>query len=346
MDIGVIGAGRMGQLHIKNLLAHDDIQNIYVFDPYVDEKFLDDKSITVVDNISDLMQSPLHAIMITSPSHLHTDQIRLAASFGKHIFCEKPLGLELTDIEDAIDHCAKANVILQIGFNRRFDTHFHELKNRINDVVGVPHVIKITSRDPECPSRSYLKTSGGIFFDMCIHDLDMARYMAGSEVIEVYSQGSCLIDASLSLLGEIDTAVIQLKFANNAMAVIDNSRRAVYGYDQRIEVYSNKGTLKADNVLSNQVTLFNDKGIKHARLRNFFSDRYAYSYQKQLAAFIHSVKHGLPAEVTGFDGLQAVRLAFAAARSYEEKNRIRLNDKSKKKTNRLKRKKKPERTHV
>lgn len=326
MKVGVIGTGRMGQLYITNLLNHHAIEAVWVFDPLLDRQWASELGCHVAKTESDFFHATIDAVIICSPSKYHTYHIECAASAQKAMLCEKPIGLSVPEIEKAIMVCKKNNVLLQVGFNRRFDKGILSLKEKMPLCVGDPHVIKITSRDPQLPPESYREKSGHLFMDMSIHDFDMVRFIAESEVTELYAQGSCLIDKSMALNDDIDTALIQLRFVNGAIAVIDNSRQARYGYDQRVEVFSNKGILKTNNEYKDEVQCFNRKGLARSPLKSFFIERYNDSYERQLDSFITSVQHQKHAAVSGFDGLQAVKLALAAIKSLKEKKVISMID--------------------
>jgi myo-inositol 2-dehydrogenase/D-chiro-inositol 1-dehydrogenase len=319
MDMGVIGTGRMGQLHVSLMLAHPLINRVWVFDPFIDKKWVKTVDVNVASSVGKLIEKSSDGVFIASPSEQHLTHVQEAAKAKRAVFCEKPIGFNADEIKACLSFCAKQNVILQLGFNRRFDPSIMALKHNIEKHVGMPQVIKITSRDPFLPARDYLEKSGGLFNDMMIHDFDMARFLSGSEVIEVFSHGSCLIDKSLENINDIDTALVQLRFKNGALGVIDNSRKAVYGYDQRVEVFSNKGTLKVGNPLKEAVEHVHTEGKTQSRLPTFFLDRYRHSYKAQLDAFIESVLNKKSPGVTGFDGLQALCLAEAAKKSLDEK---------------------------
>src|SRR5512135_129651 len=271
LNVGVLGAGRIGRVHAENLayripearvvaiadvileaaqkLGGDlGIQNVYA-DP---RAILDDKAID--------------AVIICSSTDTHAQLMEDAAAAGKHIFCEKPIALDLAKIDHALDAVEKAGVKLMVGFNRRFDPSFQRVRELVSSgVLGDPHILRITSRDPAPPPISYVKVSGGIFLDMTIHDFDMARYLMGSEVEEVYAAANVLVDPEIGKAGDVDTAVITMRFANGALGVIDNSRQAVYGYDQRVEVFGSKGVATAQNKTPDSVVQADTAGV-HAAL--------------------------------------------------------------------------------
>ena len=325
MNIGLIGAGRIGQTHVANIHGFLDGYRItHAYDPYVDQKWLVDNNIKKVDSLEELLQTDVECVLVCSPSPQHVPQIIAAAKAKKHIFCEKPIGLDLDEIEEAINIAQQQGVVLQVGFNRRFDPTFAKVKKDVEDKVGTPHIVRVTSRDPECPPESYVEKSGGIFLDMTIHDFDMVRFLAGSEVTEIFATGSCLINEGFAKYGDIDTAIVQLRFANGAIGFIDNSRQAVYGYDQRVEVFSNKACIKAENQSKNNIKTYSKDAISDLPLKNFFLDRYEDAFIDQFKAFFDSIENGAPVAVSGFDGLQAVKIAKAAQKSYETKSPVRL----------------------
>ena len=325
MDIGLIGTGRIGQVHTFNI--HNYLKGYIIthaFDPFANEQWLTENDIIAVNTVEELLDQDIDCVLICSPSPEHTTQIIAAANRKKHIFCEKPIGLDIEEIKSAIKTVEQENVILQVGFNRRFDPTFAQLQSKIKEKVGIPHIVRITSRDPEAPPEAYIAKSGGIFLDMSIHDFDMARFLASSEVVEVFATGSCLVNSAFAKYNDIDTAMIQLKFANGALGVIDNSRQAVYGYDQRVEVFSNNACLKAKNQTEDNVQHYGRDYLSSSTLKNFFLERYKEAYINQFKTFFNSINNKGPSVVSGFDGLQAVKIAIAAKKSFETKSPVKL----------------------
>jgi myo-inositol 2-dehydrogenase/D-chiro-inositol 1-dehydrogenase len=267
------------------------------------------------------------AIVICSSTDTHLQIIEQAAAAGKHIFCEKPIAPELKAIDRVLAEVEKAGVILQVGFNRRFDPSFRRAQELVSQgAIGRPHILRITSRDPEPPPLDYIKISGGIFLDMTIHDFDMARYMTGEEVEEIYATGSVLLNPHIGEAGDVDTAVITLGFHSGAIGVIDNSRRAVYGYDQRLEVFGEKGSVVVDNPKLNTAVVYDAQGDHTSPLLHFFLERYADSYIAEVEAFIKCIREGKESPVTGLDGKISIVMAYAAKRSYEEHRPVRLTE--------------------
>jgi myo-inositol 2-dehydrogenase/D-chiro-inositol 1-dehydrogenase len=267
------------------------------------------------------------AVLIASSTDTHAPFIVDAAKAGKHIFCEKPIAAKLDKIDEALATVTGAGVKLQIGFNRRFDASFQRIKQAIESgEIGTPHLMHIISRDPSPPPIEYIKVSGGIFFDMTIHDFDMARFLLG-DVEEIYAAGGVMVDPAIGLAGDIDTTVITLKFANGAIGTIDNSRKAVYGYDQRVEVFGSKGSAQNTNLYPDTVTLSTGDAVRRGSLPlNFFLERYTPSYITELQAFVDCVLDDTPVPVTGHDGRVPVVMAMAAKKSYEENRPVKLSE--------------------
>ena len=279
------------------------------------------------DHRAILEDDRIEAVVICSSTDSHAQMIEAAAVAGKHIFCEKPIALELAKIDRALAAVDRAGVKLQIGFNRRFDPSFRRLRDRVAaGEIGTPHLLRITSRDPAPPPIEYIKVSGGIFLDMTIHDFDMARYIIGSEVEEIYATGSVLVDAAIGDAGDIDTAMITLRFTNGVIGTIDNSRQAVYGYDQRVEVFGSKGAAIVGNVNNDQVVLYEAGGVHAANPKYFFLERYAVSYVDEMNAFLQCIQDNSEPLVTGQDGRIPVVMGYSAWKSYEENRPVKLTE--------------------
>lgn len=315
MDIAVIGAGRIGKLHLEILQRHQQIRQIYVYDPYLDMDWLNNQSISACHSINQLLGYSLDGIVIASPSDQHLEHVEMAAKANLPILCEKPLGLEPNQIQQTLSLVDESNVILQVGFNRRFDPHFASLKQSIVNSNETPHVIKITSRDPACPNASYLQHSGGLFMDMAIHDFDMACFLAAAKPTSIHAMGSCTVNSELNNYDDIDTAICMIRFSNGTMAMIDNCRQAVYGYDQRAEVYSNTQLWKVENPHQHALQTWSVSGQHKAPLQHFFLERYQQAYINQMNSFLDSIQNNKEASVNGLDGLMAVKLAQAAKQS-------------------------------
>jgi len=326
ITVGILGAGRIGQVHGNNLLRMPGIRLKTVTDPYVDfSSWPPSDVVTGEDPALVLDDDEIEAVLVCSPTPTHADLTERAARAGKHVFCEKPIDLDPERIRRTLAVVAESGVKLQVGFNRRFDPTFARVKKAVTDgEVGTIHLVKITSRDPEAPPVAYVETSGGIFLDMTIHDFDMVRFLTGSEVEEVYACGAVLIDPAIGEAGDVDTAVTTLKMANGAIAVIENSRQAIYGYDQRVEVFGSAGSAEAANETANRVTLSTDAGVRSDKPLYFFLERYQASFVAELEAFFTSIRNDVQPPVGGGDGLMSVLIGIAATRSLADNRPVRV----------------------
>ena len=319
ITFGIIGAGRIGKLHADNLLSHVKNAKLKtVTDPFLDEEWAASRNIPVTGKDHRIMldDPEIDAILIGSPSPEHAAQMIECARAGKHIFCEKPIALDPDIIRNALAEVEKSGVKLQVGFNRRFDPNLAALQQQVASGALVdPHIIRITSRDPAPPPAEYVASSGGLFMDMTIHDFDMARFLCGSEVTEVHAYGAVLVDPEIGKAGDIDTAVISLKFANGALGIIENSRKAVYGYDQRVEVFGAKGTAMADNNTPTSMVVLNESGTIRDKPLYFFLERYKTAFVAEMQAFVDAIREDKPTLVSGKDGLVPVLIAMAAKES-------------------------------
>ena len=324
LRIGVIGAGRIGKLHSNNLatrVPNAELAAISdVYEPAAKELA---EKLGVPNYYNDyhkILEDPtIDAVFICSSTDTHSPISIEAAKAGKHIFCEKPIDHDLDKIKAVLEEVKKAGVKYQVGFNRRFDRNFKHVHEVVqNGGIGDVQIVKVTSRDPEAPPLSYVKVSGGIFVDMTIHDFDMVRYLSGSEVEEVSAVGACLVNPEIGQAGDVDTCIITLKFANGALGVIDNSRQAVYGYDQRIEVFGSKGCITADNETPNNTTLYTADGVQKEKPLWFFLERYNDAFIAEENSFVDACLNGTDTVVGAFDGLQPVLIAIAAKESCEK----------------------------
>ena len=321
--VGVIGAGRIGRLHIENLAYRiPEAQIVAVSDVALPaaEKCAADFGISSVerDYRSLLENREIEAILICSSTDTHAQLIIEAAAHGKHIFCEKPIALDLAVIDASLEAVRKAGVKLQIGFNRRFDANNLKIVKLIREgKIGDPHILRITSRDPSPPPMEYVKVSGGIFLDMMIHDFDLARYLIGSEVEEVFTLAAVRVDPAIGKAGDLDTAVVSLRFENGVIGAIDNSRKAVYGYDQRVEVFGSKGMAQAENKTPTSVRVSGSEGVIGDPALHFFLERYADSFVMEMREFIACLVAGTEPTATGIDGKMSVKIAKAARLSYD-----------------------------
>ena len=333
VNIGVIGAGRIGKIHAENiayfipgakLVAIADANLTPAIEAWA--RGLGVKTVTKDPKVL-FADKDIQAIIICSSTDTHADFVVQAAQAGKHVFCEKPVDTTVAKVKAALAAADKAKIKLQVGFNRRFDHNFKRVRELVLDgSVGSPQIIKITSRDPAPPPVSYVAVSGGIFLDMMIHDLDMARFQAGSEVVEVYAQGSVLVDEGIGKAGDVDTAIVTLKFKNGALAVIDNSRKAVYGYDQRLEVFGSKGSAAAENDAPSTVRLSTETGVTGDKPLYFFLERYKEAFIAEMREFVAAVAEGKPVPVTGEDGLQDLLVALACKKSLVEGRAVKLSE--------------------
>lgn len=331
--IGLLGLGRIGRLHAANLVRSvPGARLVAAADPYLNEEgivFGENLGIQrMSQNEEDLFAaSDINAVFICSPTATHPDFICRAATAGKHIFCEKPIGLELTEIDTALKAVEKAGVKLQLGFVRRFDRNHKKVRDVVaSGRMGETHLVKVCSRDPEQPPEDYVAVSGGIFVDMMIHDFDMARYLAGSEVLEVMAYGANKVDPFFAKYGDVDTAIVMLKFANGAIGVIDNSRAARYGYDQRVEVHCDKGCVQDGNERIDTSMISSAQGVLYEKPTWFFLERYNDAFISEAAAFVDAIQHDHKPPVDGQDGLMALLIAMAAKCSLEENRPIRISE--------------------
>lgn len=261
----------------------------------------------------------IDAVVICSPTDTHADYVEQCARARKHVFCEKPLDLSLERIKETLRVVDECGVKLMLGFNRRFDANFSKIKSLVDEGhIGNPHIIKITSRDPFPPSLEYLNSSGGMFMDMAIHDFDMARYIMGKEVKQVYAAAAVFLGEDFEAANDIDTAVVTLTFEDGSLAVIDNSRKAVYGYDQRLEVFGDNGMANVDNNKPDSHTYYHADGAISSLPLHFFLERYMASYLREMVSFIQAIRENGPLPVDGADGLATTRIALAAQKSYQE----------------------------
>ena len=331
IKVGIIGAGRIGRVHSESITKYvkgaeiKAISDVRVTDEL--KQWAKDMGIPhVYEDYKQILQDPeIAAVLVCSSTNTHAPISIEAARAGKHIFCEKPVDADVNRIKEVLAEVEKAGVKFQVGFNRRFDHNFKAIKTRVeNGDIGEPHLIRVTSRDPDAPPIEYVKVSGGIFFDMTIHDFDMIRYLSGSEVVEVYAAGVVLVNPEIGKAGDIDTAVITLKLANGAIGVIDNSRKAVYGYDQRAEVFGSKGAVQTRNDTDSTAVYSYEAGVIAEKPKYFFLERYMQSFADEMACFVDSVVNDKPTLVNGNDGLQPVIIALAAKRSLDEGRPVKL----------------------
>lgn len=328
LGIGLIGTGRIGRIHADTLSKNSAARLVALTDVHLDsarECAQRCGGVAVAATLDELLHNPeVQAVAICSSTETHSEFIRRCAEAGKHVFCEKPIDADLGRIDAVLSTVQKAGVKLMIGFNRRFDFNAMRIKQALDSgEIGEPHLLHIISRDPSPPPLEYVRVSGGLFFDMTIHDFDMARFLLG-EVDEVYACAAVRVDPRIGEAGDVDTALITLKFASGALGTIDNSRQAVYGYDQRLEVFGSAGCLRSENAYPHDVTLSTSRSVERGLPKNFFLDRYMASYQLEMDRFVECVLLDRPSPVSGQDGRAPVVMALAAQKSYRENRPVRL----------------------
>lgn len=332
VQVGIIGAGRIGRVHADALCRRiPEAQVVAIVD--VNESAAHAAAAEfgiphASGNYQDVLNNEsIDAVLICSSTDTHSQFIIEAAQAGKHIFCEKPIDFDLKRIDSALAAADQAGVKLLIGFNRRFDPNHVRVKQAVvNGDIGTPHLLHIISRDPAPPPLSYIRVSGGMFLDMTIHDFDMARFLIGAEVEEVYAAAGVMVDPAIGEAGDVDTAMITLKFNNGVIGVIDNSRQAVYGYDQRVEVFGSKGAASTGNWYPNAVTISDAQHVRRDLPLNFFMDRYTESYVAEMRAFIEMIVQDQPSPVSGREGRVPVVMGMAAQKSLRENRPVRLDE--------------------
>ena len=332
INVGLIGAGRIGRVHAEHLAYRVPGANLVAVADVFEEAA---KKVAADFQIPDAYQDyrrimedeTIEAIVICSSTDTHSQMIEEAAAAGKHIFCEKPIDHDLNKIDHVLASVEESGVKLQIGFNRRFDLNFRRVREIVaSGEIGVPHILRITSRDPGPPPIEYIKISGGIFLDMTIHDFDMARFLIGVEVVEIYAVGGVMVDPQIGETGDIDTAIITLRFENGVIGTIDNSRKAVYGYDQRVEVFGSEGVVVISNNTPDTAVVSNASGIHAPLPLFFFIERYTEAYIAEMKEFIECIQQDTTPPVTGIDGRIPVVMGYAAKKSYQDNRPVRLSE--------------------
>jgi myo-inositol 2-dehydrogenase/D-chiro-inositol 1-dehydrogenase len=331
LRIGVIGVGRIGRMHAELLarrVAGAALAMVHDVTPAVADAAGAEFGVPVAGSADELLRSDdVDAVAICSSTATHADLLVAAARAGKAAFCEKPISLDLAEVDRALAAVAEAGIALQIGFNRRFDPAHQSVAQAVADgTIGEVHLVRISSRDPAPPPLEYVRGSGGIFLDMTIHDFDMARYVTRSEVVEVFACGALRVEQSFAEAGDVDTAVVTLTHANGCLTVIDNSRQAVYGYDQRVEAFGGLGMAASENPLAHTGIVRTAHGTSAPALPHFFLDRYVPSYLREWAAFVAAVRDGATPPVTAADGRAPLVIGLAAWRSLRERRPVRLDE--------------------
>jgi myo-inositol 2-dehydrogenase/D-chiro-inositol 1-dehydrogenase len=331
LGIGVIGVGRIGAMHARLLsgqVAGGRVAAVNDALPDAAHALGEELGVPVADSTEALLALPaVEAVAICSSTETHAALIAAAAEAGKAIFCEKPVSHDLVEVDRALEAVARAGVPFQIGFNRRFDPAHQSVRDAVlSGRVGEPHLVRITSRDPYPPPPTYVRASGGIFLDMTIHDFDMARYVTGSEVVEVYARGAVRIDPSFADAGDVDTALVVMEHEDGCITTIDNSRQAVYGYDQRVEVFGSGGMAASENPLRHTGIVRTAEGTGAPLLPEFFIERYLPSYIREWEAFVSAVSAGEEPPVGVVDARAPLVIGLAAARSLHEGRPVRVEE--------------------
>lgn len=331
VKMGILGLGRMGRIHLENLCTRiAGVELIAAMNPSAEgRKFAERFNLSLVTDDADLLinHPGIDALVICSPTDAHADYVTRAAKAGKAIFCEKPLDLSLEKVKATLQVVREANVPLMLAFNQRLDPNFSAVKAQIlAGKIGILQTVHIVSRDPGPPPISFVKRSGGLFMDMTIHDFDMANFLVDGDVVEVFAKGFNLIDPEIGALGDIDTAVVLITFSNNVTVMIENSRKAVYGYDQRLEVFGSGGMIRTENPLKTTNIYTNETGNHAARNADFFMDRYIDSYFHEMNLFVAALRDKKSMPITGEDGLKAMLLATAAKISVQENRPVRMQE--------------------
>ncbi|MEI6857393.1 inositol 2-dehydrogenase [Psychrilyobacter sp.] len=333
LKLGIIGAGRIGQVHATSITKNVKNATVHMIaDPFMDEDKIKWISELGINNITTdykeiLKNKDIDAVLICSSTDTHSSISIEAAIANKHIFCEKPIDHDLGKIQMVLEEVEKAGIKYQVGFNRRFDNNFKAIKDAVMEgKIGTPHIIKVTSRDPEAPGIDYVKVSGGMFLDMTIHDFDMVRYLSGSEVEEVYAMGGVLINPEIGEAGDIDTAIITLKLKNGALGVIDNSREAAYGYDQRAEVFGSLGSVAISNDSGSKAIISTKDGVVSEKPLYFFLERYMQSFSEEVNQFVEAIINDKDVPVNANDGLQPVLIGLAAKKSLGERRPVKISE--------------------
>jgi myo-inositol 2-dehydrogenase/D-chiro-inositol 1-dehydrogenase len=330
LRIGVIGVGRIGRMHAELLARQVPGATVgAVYDPFdaAAREVADQLGVPSAASVADLLAADVDAVAICSSTDTHAELLVAAAEAGKAIFCEKPVSLDLAVVDRALEAVEAAGVPFQIGFNRRFDPAHAAVREAVaSGAVGDPHLVRISSRDPAPPPLEYVRHSGGLFLDMMIHDFDMARFVTGSEVVEVFARGAVRVEPAFADAGDVDTALVTLVHEDGCLTAIDNSRRAVYGYDQRVEVFGSAGMAASENPLGHTAVVRTADGTSGAALPYFFLDRYVPSYLEEWGAFVRAVQNGAPPPVTTRDARAPLVIGLAAWRSLREGRPVRVEE--------------------
>ncbi|MEP3048035.1 MAG: inositol 2-dehydrogenase [Roseibium sp.] len=325
VNVALLGAGRIGKVHAKAVNATDSASLVAVADAFPESaRTLALQYGTRVSSIDEIAAAEdVDAVIICTPTDTHADLIEQFSKVGKAVFCEKPIDLSLDRVKTCLAKVEELGATLMLGFNRRFDPHFQAVRQAIDEGrIGDVESVQIISRDPGAPPPSYIQSSGGIFRDMTIHDFDMARFLLGEEVTTVYATASVLVDPEIGKLGDYDSAMVVLTTASGKQCSISNSRRATYGYDQRIEVHGSKGAVSAENQRAVSIEVATEDGYQRPPLHDFFMTRYTEAYAAEIAAFVEAIGQKTAPSPSGEDGLKALALAEAALKSISERRAV------------------------
>lgn len=332
LNVGIIGAGRIGSVHAESIACHIPEAQVAMVTDVIEEnakKLAERFQVPrYSSNCMDIVNNPgIDAVLVCSPTPTHADISIAAMKAGKHVFCEKPVHTSIERIKEVAKVAEETGCKLQIGFNRRFDHNHRRVQQLAQDgTLGNIEIIKITSRDPEPPSPEYAASSGGLYIDMMIHDFDMAMFLAGCDVTEVYATGASLVDRRIGDAGDVDTAIVTLTFQNGALGVIDNSRRAAYGYDQRVEVFGSLGMAADENDGDSTVKVSTAAGVTGDKPRFFFLERYMQSFTEEMRQFIRAIRTDGEVPVGIHAGLMSVVLAKAAKKSLDEHRPVKIRE--------------------
>ena len=329
INFALFGAGRIGSIHVGNLVRNSQARLMALHDPLQAnaDRLAGELGCEQMAPDQIFASDDIHAVLICSATDTHADLIEAAIAAGKHVFCEKPIDLSLKRVKQCLERVSGTSCTTMVAFNRRFDPHFLALRQQVESGgVGTVELVSIISKDPAPPPLEYIKVSGGLFRDMTIHDFDMARFLLAEDVVSVSARASCLVDAAIGEAGDVDTAVITMTTASGKLAQISNSRRASFGYDQRIEVHGSRGMLVAQNVAENTVLAYNQQGVSSAKPLHFFIERYEAAYRAELDSFVRCLMGEAIKLPTLDDGLQALKLAEAALLSLQQGRNVSLSE--------------------
>ncbi len=330
LRVGVIGVGRIGRMHAE-LLSREvkgaGVSAVYDARAQSARDVAGELGVHAAGSVEEILEGEIDAVAICSSSDTHVELLIAAANAGKAVFCEKPVSLELSELDRALAAVNAAGVPFQIGFNRRFDPAHASVREAVaSGTIGEPHLVRISSRDPAPPPLHYIKSSGGLFLDMMIHDFDMARYLTGSEVVEVFARGAVRTEPAFEQAGDVDTALVTLVHEDGCLTAIDNSRRAAYGYDQRVEVFGSRGMALSENPPSHTGVVVTSQGSRHPTFPHFFVERYASSYLHEWQAFVDAVQTRTMPPVSVRDARAPLLIGLAAWRSLRNGRAVRIEE--------------------